>query len=129
MTVEHRFGPHTVRVEEHIIVIKFVGGATLEDFQRQMEVIEQVGERLTRMIVLVDLSEAELSDPRARKYAAEKGGQLIPQALICYGASLFIRTAAMLVISATRMVGKKIPNAIFVKTEAEARALAATYLK
>lgn len=131
MATEHRFGPHTFRIEDEVVVIRYVGGATVAEFQQQVALFQTIGERVQRMYVLVDLAHAALSEPAARKYLAEQA-QSAPQqplGLICFNASVLTRTAVTLVMRAMRVIGRTFISTEFVRNEAEARALVATRLR
>ncbi|HNN91102.1 MAG TPA: hypothetical protein PKI03_02490 [Pseudomonadota bacterium] len=118
----YQFGLHSIRVEEDIVLLKYVGGASPEEFERQNAIFAEFGEHMTRMYLLIDLSEAGLSNPNSRKYAAENSSGRVPLATICFGASMLIRTAALMVTGAARILGRSKADMQFVATEDEARA-------
>lgn len=122
----YRFGLHSIQVEEGLILLKYVGGATLEEFERQNEIFDGLGARMSQSYLLIDLSEAALSQPSSRKYAAERSRGQTPLAVICFGASLFVRAAALFVTGAARVLGRPTADLEFVPTEADARARVAS---
>lgn len=116
-----RFGPHTLRREADILVLRMNGPFTLEDATQFYAFVEQVHAEHGRCFLLADVAALDNIEMEARRYVARRAEGHI-EAVAAYGANPVIRTVAELLFSAIRLMRKRTSAQLaFVKDEAEGR--------
>ena len=126
---QHQVGRHSFWVEGDVVYIKYVSSVSLAELKQMDEINQPVIGDLPAIYLVYDVSEAGLMTPEARRYAAERSKDLRCAALLVHGTTLFTRAAIALVMSAVRLIGKDVPEMVYLKNEQEAREWIAAHRK
>lgn len=122
MEVTLKIGKHDVSAEDDLLVIRWVGSPTVDDFQGLLALVERQAEKHGAVYILGDMTQAKSPDAAGRKVMSDWDGHHKMVAMANFGDSLPTRVIASLIIRGLQLLGKQPPNAGFFREEAAARA-------
>lgn len=115
-------GQHLMEREKDLSSIRLRGNLSLEEAQVFHAMVERSLETYGRAYVLVDASEAGLISATTRRWIARWNQEHLVSGVAIYGGSLVARTLLTLLLNAIMLMGRQNFPAVFVRTEADARA-------
>lgn len=117
-----RINKHLVTVEGDILLVRFIGPYQPDEARTITAIMDRIQKERGRVCFLGDLTHAVAPGPGTRRVFVEwqHAGEF-PNAAY-FGAIWPVRTVAILIHSAMRLMGKKPAPSYYSKTEAEARA-------
>ena len=122
-------GMHRYYEEGDTLFFQGRGPLSLQEMQRLLEQLDQLGQRQGYVLLVCDLSQGVELPPGVRHWLSEwqkNNPKLAIGTTIVIGASLIIRTLITMMNRAMALLGKTDGTLLFVKSEEEARSLLPT---
>lgn len=122
--MEHRIGPHYIRVDGDLVFIVFGLDCWPESMQSILSTIDGVGGGQGNVYVLADVRGLKNVPPESRRLAGEWKGIGRVGGTVILGATVLTRTIVTLVSRASTLISQtqKIGEVNFCKSEEEGRA-------